>query len=455
MAASSLGPLFWPQLLSLLDERRVIPIVGADAVIVDGDVGPRPLTEYLARWVTALLELEETPGATLNEVACRYLERAGSQQISDVYWAIKQAMAERPIEAPEPLRKLARIRAFTLYISTTFDGLLRRAIDLERFGGSALTQSFAYSPEKVEDLPAPVTDLGGPAVYHLLGRLSAVPDYAVTEEDTLEFVHSLQSENHRPNLLLDEMRARSLLIIGSGYPDWLARFFLRVTKRERLLLARSKTDVVADSRAGTDIPLGSFLRAFSAQTKLYPNGALAFIDELSERWSEHAGAAEEEGEPQDPGETSESPEHAIFISYASEDRTEATALAEALRRAGLPVWLDHAGGLQGGDAYEGKIRRQIETASMFVPLLTPNVLTRQKRFFRLEWSLAGEIARRASEVLPFIVPVRVGEVPPDSMDLPEYLRRAHWLEGGGTYGEVAKRLRAIYREYQLTLTGVG
>jgi hypothetical protein len=457
-AQSGASPLFWRQLLALLDERRVVPIVGPDASLVVGPDGPEPVTCAVARRVETLLELEPTAQPTLHSVAARWLATAGAQRIADVYGAVKLALDDQPFPVPDTLRKLARIRAFDLFVTTTPDDLLRRAIDEERFGGRAATQVFAYSPDTVQDLPAPLAQLGGPAIYHLLGRASTVPDFVVTEEDTLEFVHSLQSENRRPNRLLDELRGHSLLVLGSGYSGWLARFFLRAARGERILLARSKTDVIADARALGDAELTAFLQRFSAQTRIFGGGAAEFVDELSERWeaqlAARAGAAPappvEAPAADDPDAASD---HAIFVSYASEDRESALALAAAIGAAKLPVWLDRRGGREGGDDYEMKIRRRIERASLFVPILSPHVLTRQRRFFRLEWNIAGEVARRAAETLPFVVPVRVGRVPSDAEEVPEHIRRAHWIDASDGRGmdAVVQRLRELYREFVLAM----
>jgi hypothetical protein len=459
-ASSGASPLFWRQLLALIDERRVVPIVGPDAVLVDGPNGLEPVTTAIARRVQVLLELEPAdPAPTLHSVASRWLTAAGAQRIADVYGAVRLALDERPFAIPDALRKLASIRPFDLFVTTTPDDLLRRAVDEERFGGRPLTQVFAYSPDNVQDLPAHLRQLGGPAIYQLLGRASSVPDFVVTEEDTLEFVHSLQSENRRPNRLLDELRGRSLIVLGSGYSGWLARFFLRAARGERILLARSKTDVIADARAVSDDELTAFLRQFSAQTKIF-GGAAEFIDELYDRWQSHRPpAASEPRVASQPaatnGDDGAAGDHAIFVSYASEDRETALALAGALEAAKLPVWLDRKGGLEGGDDYELKIRRQIEEASLFVPLLSPHVLTRQRRFFRLEWSVAGEVSRRAAETLPFVVPVRVGRVPSDAEEVPEHIRRAHWIDAtdGRGFDAVVLRLRELYREYVLSMRG--
>ena len=52
------------------------------------------------------------------------------------------------------MRRLAAIRHFNLFITTSFDPLLENAINEVRFGGEPLTQTIAYAPNNVRDLEA-------------------------------------------------------------------------------------------------------------------------------------------------------------------------------------------------------------------------------------------------------------------------------------------------------------
>ena len=441
----------WSQLEGLLAKRSVIPVIGPDVVVVDGELGKRPLTEYIAKDVEEALGLDPVGDgiSTLNDVACRCL--ASNMPIDEVYTAVKDSLDAHPFEPPESLKKLARIDAFTLYVTTTFDDLLKRALDIERFGGAEKTQTYAYSPEQVEDIPDSVDRLREPTVYHLLGRASKVRPYVVTEEDTLEFVHALQSDTRSPKLLLDGLGSHSLLIIGSGYSDWLARFFLRVTKRERLLLARRKTDFLADSRVRDEAGLKSFLRHFNAGTKVFETDGPDFIDELAERWEKIQGPKPKAVPTQARGD-----EHSVFISYAHEDAADARALATALRNLGVPVWLDKPvgyddpGGLIGGDKFPEKIALQIRSAALFVPLLSRHVETMEKRFFRREWGEAVDAAVEASDAAAYISPVRLDDVPQGSPHIHARFKQGlHWEDMGATGVErVALNLREAYRNYQ-------
>ncbi|MFL5382868.1 MAG: toll/interleukin-1 receptor domain-containing protein [Longimicrobiaceae bacterium] len=447
--------VFWMQLLSLMQERKVIPIVGHDAIVVQDEHGPCTLNEYLARRVAVALGLgavDPRQSTTLNQVVCHYLERPGAQLVQ-VYSAVKFALSAPPVAVPDALRKLAGIDAFQLYVTTTFDNLLQRAIDAERFGGEKRTQWLAYAPGRPGDLEHPVEELGVPVVYHLLGRVSALPDYVVTEEDTLEFVHSLQSETRRPNNLVHELRSHSILMIGSGYSDWLMRFFLRIAKGERLMVGGFNTEFLIDARTRDDLELRQFLRYFSAQTQVFEGDALGFIDQLAARWQEVSDAGLDDDRPRDhlraaPAVAGANP---IFLSYASEDRPRAQKLAEALERRRLPVWFDRLGGLEGGDDYEREIRASIRESSFFTPLLSRSVLTRDDRFFRLEWRTAIDYEPRVHQGRRYILPLRLDdEVSPNADGIPEPFARLHWTDArsDAEIDDAADYIRDLYRDYQ-------
>ena len=51
---------------------------------------------------------------------------------------------------------------------------------------------------------------------------------------------------------------------------------------------------------------------------------------------------------------------AVFLSYASQDAEAARRISETLRGVGVEVWFDADGGLEDGDEWDAKIRKQIK-----------------------------------------------------------------------------------------------
>ncbi len=60
---------------------------------------------------------------------------------------------------------------------------------------------------------------------------------------------------------------------------------------------------------------------------------------------------------------------AVFLSYASQDAETVLRIAEALRASGVEVWFDK-NELVGGDAWDAKIRGQIASCALFVPVIS-------------------------------------------------------------------------------------
>ena len=99
----------------------------------------------------------------------------------------------------------------------------------------------------------------------------------------------------------------------------------------------------------------------------------------------------------DPGRT-------VFLSYASQDAQAAQKICEALRAAGIQVFLDQSE-LRGGDAWDQKIRHEIHDCALFVPLISAHSNARHEGYFRREWRLAVERTGDMSDRVAFLVPV--------------------------------------------------
>src|SRR5262249_9519875 len=145
----------------------------------------------------------------------------------------------------------------------------------------------------------------------------ASPDYAICDEDLLEFLHGLQDKQRQPKTLFDELRTNHLLILGCSFGDWLARFFLRTARSLQLSQRRRRWGMLVGDRMAHDAGLVLFLESFSADARMLPLTAVDFATELARRWhAVHPPAAAEPkgGEVETAGKTV--PSGAIFISYA-------------------------------------------------------------------------------------------------------------------------------------------
>lgn len=454
---------FWDDLLEHIEDGRVIPIIGSELLMVNVDGRQIQLYHYVAQRLAERLripanELPEVPN--LNDVVSQYLEKRGRRE--EIYPRIRAIMKEVTFTAPEPLLKLAAIPHFNLFISVTFDSLLAEAINRVRFSGNAKTLELSYTPSIVQDLPSEKRELRQPVVFHLLGKLSASPDYVITEEDTLEFLYSMQSDAKRAHLLFDELKNNHLLIIGCDFSDWLARFFIRIAKSRQLSVQRGEMEILVHSQASADSNLVLFLRNFSYSTKVVPSSPIDFVNELTERFAARAAerttTAPSDGAPKvaafqddddDDGPDEDMQPGSIFISYAHEDEAAAKRLRDFLDEAGLDVWLDKRR-LGAGDDYGENIRRNIKNCSFFVPIISTNAERRLEGYFRREWKLAEDRSLGIAEGVPFIIPVAVDDISDQSAAVPDRFRQLHWtrLPGGEGDPEFGMRMVKLMRDYR-------
>ena len=140
----------WEDLLSFIEERRVIPIVGPELLQVSTDRGPRLLLDWVA-------------------------ERLAGRR-EEAYARLRSIVKDANFEPPLALRRLAAITDFDLFVSTTFDSLLESAINREWFGGAPSTDVLCYAPNRVAELPSGARPPGAPAGVSLVRKALSLAD---------------------------------------------------------------------------------------------------------------------------------------------------------------------------------------------------------------------------------------------------------------------------------------
>ncbi len=441
---STLDDDAWEDLLSFIEERRVIPIVGPELLLVATERGPRLLLDWVAEKLAGRLNVNiaELPQPyTLNDVVCWFLSARGRRE--EAYVRMRSIIKEANFEPPAALRRLAAITDFDLFVSTTFDPLLETAINLERFNGTPSTDVLSYAPNRVADLPTERDRLQRPVVYHLFGKVSASPTYVISDEDLLEYICALQSEHLAPEKLFHELEHNHLLFIGSNFTNWLARLFLRMAKRQRLSDPRDVGEVLADDHSSKDDRLMAFLQQVSVRTRIYM-GAERFVEELHQRWQARrkpSAASAAPGLARFLPPAREMPDNAVFISYAREDLAAVQQIKAGLESAGITTWFD-IDRLEVGDDYDRKIQRNIARCSYFIPVVSATTQRRLEGYFRREWSYAMDRVRNMADGALFILPVSIDATTAAEALVPDKFKALHFthLPGGHVLPEFAQRL---------------
>ena len=462
----------WNLLLSYISSRRnVIPIIGEKLIKVnDPDTGEEmTLNKWLALkvfedflGVPADENADGLPGLTLNDAYCVAKEKG----MEDVIYSKVKSLVEQAVFPPnESLRQLAEITDFRLFVTTTFDDQLSKAlgekrgqqVDVRRYepnqqqisgsGASSVDGSFVSNGEL--DLTSDLQRIETPTVFHLLGKpVSHAPgEFVLSEYDMLRWISGLQDEHERPRHLCEELKSNHLLLLGCGYSDWLLRFFLRTLKKSNLE-TKDNTEYLVDDEIVRDPGLINFVRKICAKTIICnpDQSTEEFIADLSIRWhsqnskvSEINRAIEETDSAFPPGYTW--PLNSIFVSYFRGNRDLADSICGQLRDAGVPVWYDEAIGA--GGRFNEEIEHRIEKCRFFIPIISGEMLKRSEGYFWREWNAACERSKGMSKNRTFIIPILVGDVMENHTEIPAKFQKANMIRAvEGRLGE--KRVEEIY-----------
>jgi Tol biopolymer transport system component/DNA-binding winged helix-turn-helix (wHTH) protein len=138
------------------------------------------------------------------------------------------------------------------------------------------------------------------------------------------------------------------------------------------------------------------------------------------------------------------PSRAVFLSYASQDTQAAQRICEALRAGGIEVWFDQSE-LRGGDAWDQKIRREIRTCALFIPVISRSTQARTEGYFRLEWHLADQRTHLMARSRPFLLPVCIDDMPELHAEVPESFAAVQWarLPAGQSSPAFVERVQSL------------
>jgi hypothetical protein len=447
---------FWDDLLAYIEDKRVIPVIGAELLTIEEggtslplyrEVAERLLNRYGLSAATLPQGVVVRDGHEINDAVCALA--AKGRRVKDLYRPVHDILEKllQGKEPPEALRQLSSIRDFDLFVTTTPDDLLARALDAERFNGASMTDQIEHAPKLPTDRQRDIPELppsNYTAVFYIFGKANVSQFYAIHDEDSLEFPYSLQAGNG-PERMFSQLRSRNLLLIGCTFADWLGRLFLRLSNVERLFSdQRTKKEFLVGHETATDFNFTVFLERFSQDTRCYPVEARTFIAELYRRWHDRNPVNAALAQPS--GSQQREPAGEIFISYASEDVAAAKKIFTGIDEIGGGVaWFDKSA-LKSGDEWNQQILSAVKRCSLFLPLLSTTTERRTDGYFRREWNEAAERSK-AIQGRKFTIPIVID---PDfsSMDryalVPENFRAFQYSHAPA--GQMTDELKGQLRE---------
>lgn len=454
----------WNRLLQKIQESNVVPIIGSRLLVdTDGESLPakiaRRLLDDAAKSTDKQLPPLPTPDPAhelnpfrdLNEAISVLKESFEAQDLYDmVNDAIRNVLPD-DVPIPAPIRQLAHISGFRLYVTLTPDDLLARVLR-KRIAVNEIVHSPNLPTSEGKDLPSDWKSRAGEVqLLYLFGKARSAPMFAIHDEDVLEYAHNVISHGSQvPTGFLAELQQRNLLLLGCNFPDWLTRFFLRATNLRRLSEKDRRTWLIEPLRPEESLTV--FLRCYSKETEvLSQDSPVEFVDELYTRWMAAYGSlgasrtTEEKPQPQ---------RAMFFLSYSRPtDMTNAESLYQALLKQGVSegdVWFDRKT-IDPGQDFQRKILDGISGCRYFVPVISKAVDRRTEGWVFTEWDEACSRLRQMNSefVLPVIVDAEYNPEVYGAKPVWEW-RQRHidfgWAPAGVPDARLADTLKRLVRE---------
>jgi hypothetical protein len=414
---AELDDTFWDDLLARIGEGEVVPLVGPGVVTFGPD------DELLYPWLAQRLPVEldppltfEKPPRDLQEVVDA--QRAKGRPVERVYKRLCKIVENPDLRPGTTLAALAAIEGFQLFISTTFDPLLPRAVESaspsgnpeERRGASSLRVA---CPDLPLELPM-MQRSEQRFVYQILGRAQPYRDFAVWDDDMFLFLLRLGQQLPLLPKLSDALKNSHFLVLGLSFADWLLRFFVQVIKRQPLSeLADRELFIFERLDSAERDKVVIYFSRLTKQIRVFPTDPIEFISELHRRWRRKYPAPM--GDPYLMNKAHREKHRGrgcIFVSYASPDLEIARHIVSQLQKAGCLVWFDKEQ-LQVGEDWEEELRKAVEErCGLFLSIISNHTAVRLEGYNIFERNLAAKRREKLADNAIFYLPMRIDDGDP-------------------------------------------
>jgi hypothetical protein len=395
--------VFWEDLLSHIRQQVLIPVVGPDLTVVNVGDAEQTLTTLVGQRLAEKYKLTVPPGATTGDAVAAFLQERGPDELERLYRVINDIITDLDPAPGDSLRDLATIDDLRLFVSTTPDRLLTKAVNDVRFNGNPRTRELSFSPNQStseQSQNAEPAEKSDTVILNLFGQAASTPQYAIHDEDRLEWLHALLTDAASlPEWLASPLKHQPMLFIGCEIPDWLGRFLLRMSSQSRLSLERDQQFFFVGNSISREPTLSNFFATYCRKTLVQSLDMepTAFVSELHARWEKQNASRAR-------------PTVATLGTGAGSGLASGLAadaprrLCEAITGLGGDVWLDERR-IRPGDAWEQEVLTRIRYGvRLFVPVISANTEAEDEGYVFREW---GEAVERSRAIMGrrFIVPV--------------------------------------------------
>jgi len=394
----------WDELLDFITDRQLTSIVGKEMYKFKKDDLLIPVDEYLSKEILQLNNVNDQPDLTLTQ-AVNYLVNDKKVKTMDIIRKLKSMIRDINFEFPL-LTKFLSITDLHYYVNTAvYNNVLENNIAaIRKQTPTSINFSINEPFSDADDLDR----LQVPFVFNVFGSILNTVDPALSEEDMLEYTGHFKERIKNATNIINALKNKNLLFIGSAFPDWMVRFILRLLSNEPMHDWGSKrTVIVVNDMSDVRKKQYEFLKNYDVVT--YPGNVSDFVQELSTRWKQKNPTSVKN--------------KMIFLSYTGKDKEAVENLKKAIEEIkNVTCWYDNRE-IVAGDDFKTEIAKNIKSADLFIPLISANSLLHKDGYVQLEWFTADNVntfRKIDGNTGKYLMPVVIDDTNPYDINVPKY-----------------------------------
>lgn len=370
------------QLIGKIRSGNVVPLIGDELCFLINKLSKEQITleRFLARELAQSLGIKFT-SQKLSEIARLRKNYDFYQDIRAIYKQI--GTVGGPYEDYEfdyhVFDSLIKI-GFKTFLSISFSDLLEKRVfqngkDKVVIINCSLTQMADSARPSF-----PANDEKTTVIINLMGSVNGSCEFAVTEEEYLEYFYNIISGAYSKNILnpyiSDRLKDSSFIYLGCHFPAWFTRYLVRGITQKRYTIHKLFHNFFID-----EPPMDSSDRSFLKDHNsliVGSNEILTFFDtlengrNLSEQFIRTIQRSIELAR-KSPAQY----EGQAFVSYYYENKKSAIELYESLRVQRIDTWFDQEH-LRAGE-HEVEIKERIFTCKVFIPVMSESMFQAIKK----------------------------------------------------------------------------
>ena len=391
----------WDSFINDIINKKIIPVIGEGFLKVE----EKTLNQYILDEFTDAYEIRDKEIKSFSDLELSRQYKSCGVEIRRALrsvWAKDEDSLIQEVNT-DLLEKLLSLPYFPFVVTTNVDPVVERLLD--RIHGDKL-KVFVYNGHPDTGLGMRSINHLTPTLFYMYGKIGIHGNFVITNDDLRKFAKSWLSEYSCPKDFLRFFKTHTFLFLGYNYRGGI----------DELLWEDLKS---SDTYSSTPIYIDDFIQNIEKGLEVCPD---IIIDEIITRLNKRTSELEK-NHFDSPKQNMD-----IYLSYSRADSDIAEELYKSLTSLGKHVWYDKKS-LGRGGSFEEDIRHAIDSADLFIPILSNNIVKEkgERHFYRKEWMYALEKAKMLWGGHKYIIPMVEKGFDYRNAQVPEEFRNIHPL----------------------------